>query len=72
MQPNYAGWNDPAQPSPNYPQQAVAFVAGLAAKYGTNPALIGIELLDDPVVSGLLSHLLMAADEMPLLALAML
>ena len=51
--PGYAGWNDPAQPSPSYPQQTVAFVAGLAAKYGTNPALIGIELLNDPMVSGL-------------------
>ncbi len=51
--PGYAGWNDPAQPSPSYPQQAVAFVAGLAAKYGSNPALIGFELLNDPMVSGL-------------------
>ncbi len=45
------GWNVLAQPSPTYAQQAVAFVAGLAAQYGTNPALIGIELLNDPVVS---------------------
>ena len=32
-------------------------MAGLAAKYATNPALIGIELLNDPVVSGLIQQL---------------
>ena len=51
LEADEVGWNVLAQPSPTYAQQAVGFVAGLAAIYGTNPALIGFELLNDPVVS---------------------
>ncbi len=38
------------QPTPSYPDQAVAFVTTLAARYGAAPALLGFSLLNEPTV----------------------
>ena len=38
------------QPTPSYPDQAVALVSTLAARYGASPALLGFSLLNEPTV----------------------
>jgi len=44
-------WDTPTQPTPTYPQQALNFLQALMARYGANPALLAVSLLNEPLVS---------------------
>jgi len=35
---------------PSYPQQTTAVMVGLAARYASSPALLGLELMNEPTV----------------------
>ncbi len=49
-QPGKALWGAAGQPTPSYPDQTVAFVGALAARYANAPALIGFTLMSSPQV----------------------
>ena len=43
-------WDTATQPTPTYPQQALNFLQALMARYGANPALLAVSLLNEPLV----------------------
>ncbi len=49
-QPGKALWGAASQPTPSYPDQTVAFIGALAARYANAPALIGFTLMSSPQV----------------------
>ena len=43
-------WDTAAQPAPTYPQQSLNFLQELMTRYGANPALLAVSLLNEPLV----------------------
>ena len=56
-QPGKTLWGAASQPTPSYPDQTVAFIGALAARYADAPALIGFTLMSSPQVLALIQAL---------------